>query len=300
MMAVVAQGVSARIKEAVMRRCLVVLCLLGFVPHANAQDFDVPTLRGSSPFIPAAPKYMRWAGFYAGGQIGGSSAEMNFKGATEGLMAQMLRVLAVESEHHVSQWGVLGKANPSGLSYGAFVGYNTQWSDVVVGIDLHYNRSDFFANAPQDPIGRAVSTENGVGYNVFAEGAASMRITDYGGARLRGGWVIGNFLPYATLGVAVGRANIFRSARVSGTETVPCNPSPCVPPAQPVVTPFDFSVSETKNAHFIYGWTAGLGVDVMVMPNVFVRAEFEYVGFTEAQGIKADLGTARVGAGVKF
>jgi outer membrane immunogenic protein len=295
MMAVVAQGVSARIKEAVMRRCLVVLCLLGFVPYANAQDFDVPTLRGSSPFIPAAPKYMRWAGFYAGGQIGGSSAEMNFKGATEGLMAQMLRVLAVESEHHISQWGVLGKANPSGVSYGAFVGYNTQWSDVVVGIDLHYNRSDFFANAPQDPIGRVVAT-NGLIYNVLAEGSASMRITDYGGARLRGGWVIGNFLPYATLGVAVGRANITRSARVVGTETAPCSPEPCTP----VPNPFDFSSSETKNAHFIYGWTAGLGVDVMVMPNVFVRAEFEYVGFTEAKGIKADLGTARVGAGVKF
>jgi outer membrane immunogenic protein len=282
-----------------MRRCLVVLCLLGFVTNANAQDFDVPTLRGTSPFMPAPPKYMRWAGFYVGGQIGGSSAEMNFKGATEGLMAQMLRVLALESEHHVSQWGVLGKANPSGISYGAFVGYNTQWSDVVVGIDLHYNRSDFFANAPQDPIARAVSTANGVGYSVLAEGAASMRITDYGGARLRGGWVIGNFLPYATLGVAVGRANIFRSARVSGTEILPCDPVPCVPP-QPVVTPFDFSLSETKNAHFIYGWTAGLGVDVMVMPNVFVRAEVEYVGFSAAQGIKADLGTARVGGGVKF
>jgi outer membrane immunogenic protein len=72
------------------------------------------------------------------------------------------------------------------------------------------------------------------------------------------------------------------------------------PPPQPVVTPFDFSLSETKNAHFIYGWTAGLGVDVMVMPNVFVRAEVEYVGFSAAQGIKADLGTARVGGGVKF
>ena len=46
------------------------------------------------------------------------------------------------------EWGVLGKANPSGSSFGGFVGYNTQWSDVIVGIDLHYNRSDFFANAP--------------------------------------------------------------------------------------------------------------------------------------------------------
>ncbi len=255
----------------------------------------MPTLRGSSPFIPAAPKYMRWDGFYAGGQIGGSSAEMDFKGATQDLIAQMLRVLAVENEQHVSEWGVLGKANPSGISYGAFVGYNTQWSEVVVGIDLHYNRSSFFANAPVDPIGRVVTTSGGLTYNVDVDGSASMRITDYGAARLRGGWIVGNFLPYATLGVAVGRANITRSARVSGTETASsCSPGPCVP------NPFDFSTSETKNAHFIYGWSAGLGVDVMVMPNFFVRAEFEYMGFTEAQGIRADIGTARVGGGVKF
>jgi len=279
-----------------MRRCFVVLCLLGFVTHANAQDFDVPTLRGSSPFIPAAPKYARWSGFYVGGQIGRSSTEMDFKEATEGLMAQMLRQLAVENQHHVSQWGVLGTANPSGISYGGFFGYNTQWDDVIVGIDFHYNRaSGFFANAPSDPISRAVATANGVVYNLTAEGAASMRITDYGSARVRGGWVVGNFLPYATLGVAVGRANIFRSARVSGTETLPCT-QPCVP----VVTPFEFSASETKNAHFIYGWSAGVGVDIIVMPSFFVRAEFEYIGFTEAQGVKADMGTARVGAGVKF
>ena len=278
-----------------MRRCLVVLCLLGFVTQTNAQDFDVPTLRGSSPFIPAPPKYARWAGFYAGGQIGGSSAEMNFRGATEGLMTQMLRVLAVESEHHISEWGVLGKANPSGMSYGVFAGYNTQWSEVVLGIDLHYNRSSFFANAPSDPIGRVVAT-NGLVYNVLAEGSASMRITDYGGARLRAGWVVGNFLPYATAGLAVGRANITRSARVSGTETTPCTPEPCTP----AVVNLDFSSSDVKNAHIIYGWSAGLGVDVMVRPNFFVRAEFEYVGFTEAQGIKADLGTARIGGGFKF
>ena len=38
----------------------------------------------------------------------------------------------------------------------------------------------------------------------------------------------------------------------------------------------------------------------MVMPNFFVRGEFEYIGFTEAQGIQAHIGTARVGAGFKF
>jgi opacity protein-like surface antigen len=63
---------------------------------------------------------------------------------------------------------------------------------------------------------------------------------------------------------------------------------------------FNYSSSESKKAAFIYGWSAGLGVDMMVMPNVFVRGEFEYISFTEIQGIQSQLGTARIGAGVKF
>lgn len=256
----------------------------------------MPTLRGTSPFIPATPTYTRWAGFYAGGQVARSSTEMNFAGATEDLIAYLLRTTALENEQRPSQWGVLGKEYPSGISYGVFVGYNVQFSDVIVGVDFHYNRSDFFATAPVTPITRAV-TAGGNTYNVTVDGAASMHITDYGAARARAGWIVGNFLPYGTFGFAVGRANITRSANVFGEE----NPAvPCGPPAVNTCVPFNFATSEVKNAHFIYGWSAGGGVDVLLMPNFFVRAEFEYMSFTEAQGIKADIGTARVGAGFKF
>lgn len=279
-----------------MRRCLVALCLLAFATQTQAQDFDVPTLRGTSPFIPAAPKYTRWAGFYAGGQVARSSVEMDFAGATEPLVAHILRNTALENEERPSEWTVLGKSNPSGISYGVFVGYNVQFSDVIVGVDFHYNRSNFFASAPVTPIGRIVTLDSGLIYDLDITGAASMHITDYGAARVRAGWIVGNFLPYGTLGLAVGRANITRSANVSGTETVPCSPQPCVP----IVNPFNYSASDVKNAHFIYGWSAGAGVDVLLMPNFFVRTEFEYMSFTEAQGIKVDIGTARVGAGFKF
>jgi opacity protein-like surface antigen len=275
-----------------MRRCLVALCLLAFATQTQAQDFDLPTLRGTSPFIPASPKYTPWAGFYAGGQVGQSSVEMDFKNATQDLIAYLLRTTALENEQHPSEWGVLGKANLMGVSYGAFVGYNVQFSDVIVGIDLHYNRSDFFASAPVTPITRAVSA-GGNSYALTVEGAATMHVTDYGAARLRAGWIVNNFLPYGTVGFAVGRANITRSAHVFGQE----NPAT---PCTGTCTPFDFSTYESKSGHFIYGWSAGAGVDVLLMPNFFVRGEFEYMSFTEAQGIKLDIGTARVGAGVKF
>jgi outer membrane immunogenic protein len=273
-----------------MRRWVVAFCLLGFVSHAAAQDFETPTLRGSSPFIPAAPKYTRWAGFYVGGQMGQSSTEMNFENATEKLIAYILRTTALENEEHPSTWGVLGKSNPTGQSYGGFIGYNSQWSDVIIGLDFHYNASSFHGVAPVSPITRAVNA-GGNDYIATVDGSASMRITDYGALRFRAGWVAGNFLPYATVGLAFGRADITRSARVSGTETPEGGGTPF---------PFVFSTTEVKNKAFIYGWSAGGGVDVFVVPNFFLRGEIEYMSFTEIEGVMATIATARVGAGFKF
>ena len=185
------------------------------------------------------------------------------------------------------------------MSYGLFAGYNVQFSDVIFGVEFHYNRSSFSANAPVTPIGRIV-TVNGVEYDVDIGGSASMSITDYGAARLRAGWIVDNFLAYGAVGLAVGRADITRSAQVSGTQTVVCT-AVNDPPGCGIATPFTAqSINESKNAHFLYGWSAGGGVDVMLMPNFFVRGEIEYITFTKAQGILAQIGTARVGAGFKF
>jgi opacity protein-like surface antigen len=140
---------------------------------------------------------------------------MDFSGATESLIAFMLRELALEEEDRPSQWQVLGSVDTTGRSWGGFVGYNSQWDDVIVGIDVHYNKAGFRGNAPASPISRLVSA-GGNTYAVTVDGAASMRITDFGVARVRAGWIAGNFLPYATVGLAVGRADVSRSARVFG------------------------------------------------------------------------------------
>jgi opacity protein-like surface antigen len=289
-----------RIKGIVMRSLLSVLCLLGLATQAAAGDlFDMPTLRGSSPYVPAPAKYARWNGFYVGGQFGQGSATFDFAGATESLISYLLRTTHLEREQRPSEWGVLGKSYSTNSAFGGFIGYNTTWQDTVVGIDIHYNRSDFFNTAPVTPITRAVSA-GGNSYVVTVNGDASMRIIDYGSARVRAGWMIGNFLPYAAGGVAVGRADISRSAQVSGAENpptgypfVPCDPlTNCVE--------FSFSSASSRKAAFIYGWSAGVGVDVLLMPNLFLRGEYEYVQFAKIQGMKASLNTARVGAGLKF
>ena len=79
---------------------------------------------------------------------------------------------------------------------------------------------------------------------------------------------------------------------VSGTETIPNDP--------PIVTPFFFTEGETKNGAFLFGWSLGGGLDVMVMPNVFLRARSRICGFSPVRDIKANITTVRVGAGIKF
>ena len=95
------------------------------------------------------------------------------------------------------------------------------------------------------------------------------------------------------IGVAAGRANLRRSATVSGTETVP-GTDPLV------VTPFSFTESESKNGAYIFGWSFGGGLDIMLMPNIFLRGEYEYVAFSPVWDIKANIQTGRIGLGVKF
>jgi opacity protein-like surface antigen len=48
----------------------------------------------------------------------------------------------------------------------------------------------------------------------------------------------------------------------------------------------------------IYGYSAGLGVDVMLIAGLFMRAEWEYVRFSSS--IDTQINTVRAGLGYKF
>ena len=178
------------------------------------------------------------------------------------------------------------------MSYGGFVGYNVQWDDVIIGVDVNYNRSSFARRRAGDADPSRRQRRRQRLRRDSRRQRASMRITDYGAARVRAGWIVGNFLPYATVGVAVGRADVTRSAHVYGAETrrSAAIDRRCRRSTSPT--------SDGKNGAFIYGWAAGGGIDMMVMPNLFVRGEFEYIWFTKLQGIKSQhCAPPRVGAG---
>jgi outer membrane immunogenic protein len=266
-----------------LRLLLCGVALIGMSSLAGAADLGDSFLRGSSTTM-NAPGAPRWDGFYFGAQVGGNYSGADFTGATRSLVGSILR----ESNFNdagIPDWNLLSKADTSGSSIGGFVGYNTQWDDAVVGFELNYNRTSL-AMASTASIGRQPA---GLPDSVYIDGNASMRITDYGTARLRGGWAAGTFLPYGFVGVAVGRADVSRSATVNLV-------NPAFGPA-PYFTDSDLL---SKLGDFAYGYTAGLGLDICLMSNLFVRAEYEYVQFGAFNEIKAHIHTARVGAGVKF
>jgi outer membrane immunogenic protein len=281
---------SERIQGAAMRRLLAVLGLIGVTSNAFAGD--LPTLRGSEVFQPVpAACCQRWGGLYFGGQAGFGVASVDFSGATQDLVAHMLRVTQLQNEQTPSTWEALGKSDKTGSSLGGFIGFNNAWESLILGFELNYNRTNHSTSAPVFPITRVV----GVGGNtdtVTITGAGSMNIIDVATVRARAGYEVGNFLPYFMIGVAAGRADVARSATAIVTEA-PADPT--IPPAT-----FVFSEGNTKNGAFIFGWSLGGGIDAMILPNVFLRGEYEFVAFSPIFGIKASINTGRVGIGVKF
>jgi opacity protein-like surface antigen len=135
---------------------------------------------------------------------------------------------------------------------------------------------------------------DGLGYtdDVTYKATGTMSISDIGTFRARAGYAVGQFLPYMFGGFALGQANIVRTAHIYGTED-----NAAAAPGFTHVT-FDLSGTNAQYSHLIYGYTAGLGLDVQLLAGLFLRAEWEYVRFTSSTD--TNLNTARVGLGYKF
>jgi opacity protein-like surface antigen len=294
-----------------MRRFVVALALAAIAGTASAGEFelpDVPVLRGSnpalpSPYIPAPPVFTRWSGFYGGVQIGWSRAAVDFSTVVGPLVNDILRNTTIQAD--VGSWSILLNGDTSSYNAGGFAGFNTQWDEAVLGFEVSYGHTNLhkaasdslslsFINNGQAPPGHTFQ------YNVTVSGAASVQITDIWTARLRGGWVVDCWLPYAFAGGAVARAEVFRSAAVSGTLTdiskdaagneISVTGALVLPPP----------INEGQSNFVGFGYTLGVGVDYMIIPNLIARAEYEFVQLPNIKGAKLSINTLRTGVGFKF
>jgi outer membrane immunogenic protein len=282
-----------------MRWVICAVVVLAFAPSALADDLDL--LRGSQSVGPAT--FPKWSGFYFGVQTSYSSGNADFAHATASQIGYSMRGLTIENQDFVAALPVLGKADSQSTGYGGYVGYNTQWQDLVLSLEANYTHSPFSLVASSQPVSNHVYTVGSALVSYNAEGTGSMEITDYGSLRARAGWLVGNnFMPYGFAGLAVGKGSYSVTTLAFGQQSAPPSPAlpflPCTPSPGACID-YAFPNASSGSA-FLHGFSVGGGMDVALTANIFVRGEFEFIQFAEVSGITATISTVRVGAGVKF
>lgn len=256
-----------------MRRFLLAAVMCSGVAGAQAADLsDLPILRGSfSEGLSSSS--VNWQGYYVGGQADwGSITSKLPSGINSDMQATFLA-----PPGFAYNWQGLGQARSTNAGFGAFAGYNSQWDDVVFGVEANYLHGGFS------------STTNSTGFTYLPDNvtvastthsSAQVRMTDFGSLRVRAGYVMGCFLPYAYAGVGVGSRTVDRS--------VSANPD---------------SIRATWNTDsqtkLVYGYSAGVGVDVMLVGGLFARGEYEYQRVTST-AFETTYNTVRAGIGYKF
>jgi outer membrane immunogenic protein len=276
-----------------MRRFLLVAAMVATATATQAADMP-DFLRGS---FTAPVARTNWQGFYIGGQASYGAADMDFTNSGQDLLKKLLNNIDVENQFNISSWPLQEKTSTQNSGFGGFLGYNAQWTDVVVGVELNYIHGKFF-NSSTGSQGRSFFFPTDYLTTATITSSSSMNVRDYGSLRVRGGYALGCFLPYLFGGVALGQADINRVAsydlryKYIGTQVPP------LPDLPSDGSSFRKSLPDDANAHFIYGYSGGLGVDMMIFANLFLRAGWEYMRFTAP--VDTTINTVRAGIGYKF
>ncbi len=275
-----------------MRRMILAAVLAGVANVAQAADmpdFSNLPLRGA-----LNTGVVNWQGYYVGGQVGYGSSDMNFAGSNKGLIGQALgpNNILLDTVTSVSQAN--GKVSVRQTDFGGFAGYNGQWEDVVLGFEANYMHGKFdgASSVAPVPLTYVNPLADGLYHTVGLVSSQSVSITDMGTVRARAGYVIGNFLPYVFGGISIGRADISSSVTITDRSASTFVGAP----RAPLVT---YAANDTTTGKMLYGYTAGLGTEVMLTGNIFGRLEWEYLRFVNA-GADVNINTVRGGLGYKF
>jgi outer membrane immunogenic protein len=288
-----------------MRRLLLATVMFGAVSAAQGADLPDFLRGGYSPQVATR----NWDGWYAGGQVEYSSASSDFSQSVVGLTNFIFRASVLEQP--VSQFNLLPQATTQGTGFGAFVGRNYQWDEVVLGVEANYNYLNSLttlvtgSNALNivNPKGDVLPPNVTRTWGVKLTGSAAAQIKDAITFRGRAGWATGNFLPYAFAGLAVGRMDVSRGVTSVVTRrddtTDPITGVTTTGPTLSIPSQSLTQMEERANA-FVAGWTAGLGTEYLLWGNIFMRGEWEYVKFVAVKNTSVQTNSLRAGIGYKF
>jgi outer membrane immunogenic protein len=180
----------------------------------------------------------------------------------------------------------LGTGGNTGAAYGGFIGYNWELDSIVVGIDAAYNyTTGITTRSGPSTLSRVVTTSDSTTWTISINGRSRLTLQDWATLRARVGAPMGQFLPYAFLGASVARFDYRTRTTVSASSGGPT---------------FTRTGTEAESDAFSPGLTTGLGVDIAILPNMYLRAEYEFNAFMELAGIRPITHTGKVGLGFRF
>jgi outer membrane immunogenic protein len=283
-----------------MRRFFLAAAMFATATGAHAADMP-DFLRGSLPASSAPTR--NWDGWYAGGQVGYSTANVDYGNTVVSMTNDIFRNTTLQST--TSGLTLLGRTNGQTTGFGAFVGRNWQFEDIVLGVEANYNYLSSLGTSTSASIGPIQVAEPGLvlppGANaadgVSLNGNAALQVKDEMTFRGRAGWATGDFLPYVFGGLAVGRMDVTRTVSSSVERTVNFADGSS---SSFTLPQFDLTNTDARSNNFVVGWTAGLGLEYMVWGNVFLRGEWEYVKFMQVMGTAVTQNSVRAGLGYKF
>jgi outer membrane immunogenic protein len=257
-----------------MRRFLLAVVMIGAASVAQAADMpDLPILRGGFTDGLTSAR-VNWQGFYVGGQADYGSVTSKVPGNINSDMQAPTNF--VRPSNAAYNWQPLGDAHSINNGYGAFAGYNSQWDDVVVGFEANYIHDGFRPRT--NSVGPRYLADN-VTLESLTYSDAVVKLSDFGSMRVRGGYVIGCFLPYLFVGTGFGGQTVDRSISA-------------------FPDPVRSGSTHDSKSKLVFGYTAGAGFDVMLIGGLFARAEYEYRRVTS--NIESNVNTVRAGLGYKF
>jgi opacity protein-like surface antigen len=273
-------------------------------PAAFAADY--PVLRGSQiEDAPPPPSDFfggtaNWNGFYFGGGAGVSDTKFEPGGTGLQQLARFaFRNTVLGSELDMGALvSDLPTKRDSGATFFGFGGYNVLFGDVMLGFEIDYTRANQ-KYLVTDFIARRFTDSTGTVNDISLTTNQGAELLDYATARIRMGWAYGRIMPYATVGGAVGRFNTTSTIDATWRFTR-TNPVTGVLENNLVAAGYPLTVGESKRNVYGYGLAAGLGVDMALTENLFLRAEYQLIRFADVEGTATTVNTARVAAGLKF
>jgi outer membrane immunogenic protein len=186
---------------------------------------DLTMRPAPAPFVPPA---FTWTGFYVGINAGGSLGEFT--------TTDLIGEYSIGDEY---------KASSKGFSGGGQIGFNYEFpaSNFVLGVEADFQGSTLRGSYDS-------FESSGGGWN------DNSNVNWWGTARGRIGYAFGNFLPYATGGVAYG--HVATSGSCSTGSVSSC----------------DQAAGSVSGTHI--GWTAGAGVEYAITNNLTFKVEYLY------------------------